>query len=75
MFRYLISNNELIGMRNIGFSILMFLNQRLGIFLYGIIVLLLLNPLCEIADIEYNRYLNNQNETCAQLISQKIIYG
>ena len=63
MFRYLISNNELIAMRNIGFSIFdVFKPISIGIFLYGIIVLLILNPLSGIADIEYNRYLNNQNE-------------
>jgi lipopolysaccharide export LptBFGC system permease protein LptF len=34
----------------------------LGIFLYGLFILLLLNPLTALTEIEYNRYLNNQNE-------------
>jgi len=63
MFRYLISNNELIAMRNIGFSIFdIFQPITLGIFLYGLFILLLLNPLTALTEIEYNRYLNNQNE-------------
>jgi len=62
IFRYLISNNELIAMRNVGFSIFdIFQPISLVIFLYGIFILFFLNPLSAISEIEYNRHLDNQN--------------
>ena len=62
MFRYLISNNELISMRNIGFSIFdIFQPISLGIFFYGLFLLLILNPIATFADIKYDSYLNNNN--------------
>ena len=63
MFRYLISNNELISMRNIGLSIFdIFQPISVGIFIYGLLILALLNPLSALAEIKYNTYLDNQNE-------------
>ncbi len=63
LFRYLIKNNELIAMRNIGFSIFdIFQPISIGIFLYGLLVLIIVNPISALSEIEYNKYLNNQNE-------------
>ena len=63
LFRYLIKNNELIAMRNIGFSIFdIFQPISIGIFLYGLLILIIINPLTAISEIKYDKYLNNQNE-------------
>ena len=63
LFRYLIKNNELIAMRNIGFSIFdIFQPISISIFLYGLLVLIIINPITAISEIKYNKYLNNQNE-------------
>jgi len=63
LFRYLIKNNELIAMRNIGFSIFdIFQPISIGIFIYGLLILLIVNPITAITEIEYDKYLNNQNE-------------
>ena len=63
LFRYLIKNNELIAMRNIGFSIFdIFKPISIGIFLYGLLILIIVNPITAISEIEYDKYLNNQNE-------------
>ena len=62
-FRYLIKNNELIAMRNIGFSIFdIFQPISIGIFLYGLLILIIVNPVTAISEIKYDEYLNNQNE-------------
>ena len=46
LFRNLISNNELISMRNMGFSILdIFKPIGVSIFFFGILVLLIINPI------------------------------
>ncbi len=63
LFRYLIKNNELIAMRNIGFSIIdIFQPISIGIFLYGLLILIIINPITAISEIKYDKYLNNQNE-------------
>ncbi len=63
MFRYLIKNNELIAMRNIGFSIFdIFQPISIAIFLYGLLILIIINPINAISEIKYEKYLNNQNE-------------
>ena len=63
LFRYLIKNNELIAMRNIGFSIFdIFKPISIGVFLYGLFILIVVNPITSISEIEYDKYLNNQNE-------------
>ena len=63
LFRYLINNNELISMRNIGFSIFdIFKPISLSILIYGLFILIILNPITTFADIEYDKHLNNNNE-------------
>ena len=63
MFRYLISNNELISMRNIGFSIFdIFQPISIGIFIYGLLILFILNPITAFTDMKYDNYLNNNNK-------------
>ena len=63
LFRYLIKNNELIAMRNVGFSIFdIFQPISIGIFLYGLFILIIVNPITAISEITYDKYLNNQNE-------------
>ena len=63
LFRYLVNNNELIAMRNIGFSIFdIFKPISTGIFIYGILILIFINPINAISEIKYDKYLNNQNE-------------
>jgi lipopolysaccharide export system permease protein len=63
LFRYLIKNNELIAMRNIGFSIYdIFQPISISIFLYGLLILIIVNPITAISEIEYDNFLNNQNE-------------
>ncbi len=63
LFRYLIKNNELISMRNIGFSIFdIFQPISVGVFLYGLLILIIINPITTISEVEYDKFLNNQNE-------------
>jgi lipopolysaccharide export system permease protein len=63
IFRYLINNNELISMRNIGFSIFeIFQPIVYSIFIYGLINLFILNPLSTIFEIKYNEILDNKND-------------
>ena len=63
LFRYLINYNELISMRNVGFSIFdIFLPITIGILIYGIIILFFLNPLSATSEIKINDYLNNKND-------------
>jgi len=46
LFRYLVNNNELTSMRNIGYSIFdIFLPVGVCIFIFGLLNLLLLNPI------------------------------
>ena len=63
LFRYLISNNELISMRNVGFSIFdIFQPITVSVFLYGLIILFLLNPITAISEINYDKFLDNKND-------------
>ena len=63
LFRYLITNNELISMRNIGFSIFdIFQPITIAVFLYGLVILVFLNPLTSITEIKYNQFLDNKTE-------------
>ena len=63
LFRYLITNNELIAMRNIGFSIFdIFYPITIGVFVYGIVVLLFFNPLTAISENKYDEFLKNKTE-------------
>ena len=63
LFRYLITNNELIAMRNICFSIFdIFYPITIGVFVYGIVVLLFFNPLTAISENKYDEFLKNKTE-------------
>ena len=57
LFRYLIKNNELIALRNTGFSIFdIFKPISIGIFIYGLVILIIINPITAISKIEYDKY-------------------
>lgn len=63
LFRYLITNNELISVRNIGFSIFdIFQPITLSVLLFGLFILFFLNPLSSITETKYNKYLENNTE-------------
>ena len=63
LFRYLINYNELISMRNLGFSIFdIFLPITIGVLIYGLIILIFLNPLAAVSEIKIDKFLNNKNE-------------
>ena len=50
-------------MRNIGFSIFdIFYPITIGVFVYGVIVLLFFNPLTAIYENKYDEFLNNKTE-------------
>tara|TARA_Y100001970_G_scaffold48479_1_gene61417 strand:+ start:5237 stop:6316 length:1080 start_codon:yes stop_codon:yes gene_type:complete len=63
LFKYLITNNEFISMRNIGFSIFdIFQPISISILVYGFSILFFLNPLTSFTEIEYDKFLNNKND-------------
>jgi len=63
LFRYLINYNELISMRNLGFSIFdIFLPITIGVLMYGLLILIFLNPLAAISEIKIEKFLNNKND-------------
>ncbi len=63
LFRYLITNNEFISMRNVGFSIFdIFQPIMISVFVYGLLILLFLNPVMSISEIKYDEFLNKKNE-------------
>ena len=63
LFKYLISNNELISMRNIGLSIIdIFKPIATAILLYGISIIFFLNPLKSITENKYDDFLKNKND-------------
>ncbi len=71
LIRNLLNNNELISMRNLGFSIIdIFTPIALSIFIVGIIFLAIINPLSVTLENKHDKFLN-QNE--AGLYSIKII--
>ena len=73
LFRYLINNNELTSMRNIGYSIFdIFLPVGLYIFLFGLLNLFLLNPISANLEKKYEEILNKKN---IDLYSIKISSG
>lgn len=64
LFKYLISNNELISMRNIGLSIIdIFKPIATAILLYGISIIFFLNPLKSITENKYDDFLKNKNDS------------
>ena len=55
LFRNLVTNNELISMRNVGLSILdIFKPIALSIFLFGVIILLIINPLSAFSEKKFS---------------------
>ena len=59
LFRYLINNNELTSMRNIGYSIFdIFLPVTISIFLFGFFNLIVLNPISASLEKGYDKILN-----------------
>ena len=62
LFRYLINNNELTSMRNIGYSIFdIFLPVGIYIFLFGLLNLFLLNPISTNLEKKYEEILNKKS--------------
>lgn len=69
--RNLVNNNELISMRNLGYSIIdIFTPIALNVFVVGILFLLIINPISVLLENKYNKLIN-QNEN--NLYSIKII--
>lgn len=63
LFRYLINNNELTSMRNIGYSIFdIFLPVAISIFLFGCLNLIFLNPISANLEKQYEKILNKKNQ-------------
>ena len=64
LIRNLINNNEFISMRNLGFSIFdIFLPISIAIFVMGIIFLLVVNPLSVIMESQYNKKIDNKDNS------------
>ena len=62
LFRYLINNNELTSMRNIGYSIFdIFFPVAFYIFLFGILNLIFINPISAKFEKKYEEILNKKN--------------
>ena len=63
MYKNLISNNELISMRNIGYSIIdIFKPVSLGIFIFGLLVLIIINPLSAKLENKFNEITSKKNQ-------------
>tara|TARA_Y100001970_G_C14233203_1_gene860046 strand:- start:2217 stop:3236 length:1020 start_codon:yes stop_codon:yes gene_type:complete len=63
LFRYLINNNELTSMRNIGYSIFdIFLPVAISIFLFGCFNLIFLNPISANFEKQYEKILNKKDQ-------------
>ena len=71
--RNLVNNNELISMRNIGYSIFdIFTPIALSIFLIGVFFLFIINPLAANLESKYDKFLNqNQNGLYSIKITKK----
>ena len=64
LVRNLINNNELVSMRNLGYSIFdIFLPISLAVFLVGLLFLLFLNPLSVFAENKYDIKLDNKEDS------------
>ena len=63
LFKNLITNNELISIRNMGFSILdIFKPIAIAIFLFGLFILLFINPLAANFENNFNNLTSNKYE-------------
>ncbi len=64
LIRNLISNNEFVSMRNLGYSIFdIFFPIAISIFIMGIIFLVLINPLSVFMEKKYDIILNNKDDS------------
>ncbi len=64
LIRNLVNNNELISMRNLGYSIFdIFLPIAIGIFIIGLFFLLFVNPISVILESKYDVELNNKDNS------------
>ena len=64
LIRNLINNNELISMRNLGYSIFdIFMPIASAIFLVGIFFLIIINPLSVFTEIKYDYKLDNKDNS------------
>ena len=63
LIRNLINNNELVAMRNLGYSIFdIFFPIAIAIFVIGLLFLVILNPLSVFTELQYdNKIKNNEN--------------
>ena len=64
LIRNLINNNELVSMRNLGYSIFdIFLPIAIAIFVTGLFFLLFLNPISVFMESKYDKELNNNEDS------------
>ncbi len=64
LVRNLINNNELVSMRNLGYSIFdIFVPISIAIFLMGLFFLFFVNPVSVFMETEYDRKINNKDES------------
>ena len=64
LIRNLISNNEFVSMRNLGYSIFdIFLPISVAIFTMGLLFLFLINPLAVLMETQYDNTLNNKDNS------------
>ena len=67
LIRNLVNNNELVSMRNLGYSIFdIFLPISLAVFLLGLFFLFFLNPLSVFMERKYDTKLDNKEEVYIQ---------
>ena len=63
LFRYLINNNELISLRNLGYSVIdIFKPVGLSIILISLLLLIIFNPLASLFENEFEKLTNKKNE-------------
>ena len=64
LIRNLINNNELVSMRNLGYSIFdIFLPIAIAVFIIGLFFLLFLNPISVLMEGKYDKELNNKEDS------------
>ncbi len=64
LIRNLVSNNEFVSMRNLGYSIFdIFIPISIAIFLMGLFFLFIINPLAVFMEVKYDSKLNNQDSS------------
>ena len=64
LIRKLISNNEFVAMRNLGFSIFdIFIPISLAVFLIGLFFLFIINPLSVFLESKYDKILDNRDNS------------